>query len=271
MCSAEPEGREELVHWCHGAPGVAMTMAKAYQVRTCVCGGGAATAFVLSFHGVATAGFSSSAGAQVPRAVRCALRSPSLFYCRSLASGATWPPRYRRGSLCGSAACSQRGPASATVLQVRAAERARVLHELHVCSLVCACDRDNRRPASAVALQVLKQQPKTRAHLLPFAHTRTRLTELDAWPSLRIKTMHAHAGNAYALLAVWRATGDAAWHARAQRFALFMTEPGEGGGRGDWQAPDHPWSLFEGLGGALCLLSDLVVDPEVARMPFYEI
>lgn len=47
-----------------------------------------------------------------------------------------------------------------------------------------------------------------------------------------------------------------------------MTEPG--GGRDDWKTPDHPMSLFEGLAGGLCLVSDLIVDPEGARFPFFE-
>ncbi|GBF87891.1 hypothetical protein Rsub_00603 [Raphidocelis subcapitata] len=82
---------------------------------------------------------------------------------------------------------------------------------------------------------------------------------------------HGVSGNAYALLACWRATRDPLWLARAQRFAVFIGEPGGGGGRGDWGAPDHPASLFEGLGGALVLLSDLTADAEGARFPFYEV
>jgi hypothetical protein len=76
-------------------------------------------------------------------------------------------------------------------------------------------------------------------------------------------------GNAYALLAVWRASGDASWLERATRFAAFIAE--DPGGRGDWGRPDHPFSLFEGLGGALCLLSDLTADPAAARFPLYEL
>jgi hypothetical protein len=78
-------------------------------------------------------------------------------------------------------------------------------------------------------------------------------------------------GNAYALLACWRATRDPLWLARAQRFAAFIGEGAVGGGGGDWGAPDHPLSLFEGLGGALVLLSDLLADAEGARFPFYEV
>lgn len=80
---------------------------------------------------------------------------------------------------------------------------------------------------------------------------------------------HGVSGNAYALLSVWRATRDPIWHQRAQRFAAFMVE--DGGGRADWQRPDHPASLFEGLAGGLCLLSDLVKNPEGARFPFFEV
>jgi hypothetical protein len=72
-------------------------------------------------------------------------------------------------------------------------------------------------------------------------------------------------------LAVWRAAGEPLWLQRAQRFAASIAEPGPGGGRGDWGRPDHPFSLFEGLGGALCLLSDLAVDPATARFPLFEV
>lgn len=68
---------------------------------------------------------------------------------------------------------------------------------------------------------------------------------------------------------MWRATRDAAWRLRAERFASFITE--RGGGRDDWRAPDHPFSLFEGLAGGLCLLADLSGDAEQARFPFFEV
>ena len=75
---------------------------------------------------------------------------------------------------------------------------------------------------------------------------------------------HGIAGNAYALLAHWRATGDAAWLRRAAAFAAFGAEHVaalEG-------VPDHPHSLYEGLAGFGCLLCDLLGgQPQLARMP----
>ncbi|KAI8463158.1 MAG: hypothetical protein J3K34DRAFT_496464 [Monoraphidium minutum] len=88
-------------------------------------------------------------------------------------------------------------------------------------------------------------------------------------PSAGPGLCHGVSGNAYALLSVWRATRDASWRARAERFAAFVAE--RPSGRGDWGAPGAPFSLFEGLGGALCLLADLLVDAEGARFPFFEV
>jgi len=99
--------------------------------------------------------------------------------------------------------------------------------------------------------------------------TRSTTAQLHPCPRLGLDSPYPCPGNAYALLAVWRATGDPVWLQRAQCFAAFICE--RGGGRDDWGRPDHPFSLFEGLGGALCLLSDLAVDPEGARFPFYEV
>jgi hypothetical protein len=77
-----------------------------------------------------------------------------------------------------------------------------------------------------------------------------------------------HAGNAYALLALWRATGDPTWRARAEAFVCFIASPQ---GRADWRTPDHPFSLYEGLAGALVLLEDLNEDAAAARFPFFEV
>ncbi len=53
---------------------------------------------------------------------------------------------------------------------------------------------------------------------------------------------HGTSGSAYALLAMYRATGDAVYLHRAQRFALFAARSW----RQMYGTPDHPLSLYEG-------------------------
>jgi hypothetical protein len=57
---------------------------------------------------------------------------------------------------------------------------------------------------------------------------------------------HGVSGNALALLRLYKATGDSMWLQRAQQYAAFLTSDA---GRAGWLTPDHPASLFEGLGG----------------------
>ena len=78
---------------------------------------------------------------------------------------------------------------------------------------------------------------------------------------------HGIAGNGYALLAAFRATGDIKWLHRACVFAetavaedtIAMSH-----------TPDHPLSLFEGLAGCACFLRDLRQHPKDAELPFFE-
>uniref|UniRef100_A0A6U5VVG7 Uncharacterized protein n=2 Tax=Guillardia theta TaxID=55529 RepID=A0A6U5VVG7_GUITH len=72
---------------------------------------------------------------------------------------------------------------------------------------------------------------------------------------------HGVAGNGYCFLALYRDDPDTEkkgeWLHRAVEFAEFMREEGERNER--WLLkPDNPYSLFEGLGGAVCFLADLV-------------
>ncbi|KAH8044092.1 hypothetical protein JL722_14838 [Aureococcus anophagefferens] len=77
---------------------------------------------------------------------------------------------------------------------------------------------------------------------------------------------HGIAGNGYALLAAFRATGDVKWLHRACVFAetavaedtIAMSH-----------TPDHPL-LFEGLAGCACFLRDLRQHPKDAELPFFE-
>jgi len=77
---------------------------------------------------------------------------------------------------------------------------------------------------------------------------------------------HGVAGNGYVLLCMYRATGATKWLCRAQQFGHFIANET---GRQDWQNPDRPYSLFEGVAGTACFLADLQ-DPENARFPLFE-
>lgn len=65
---------------------------------------------------------------------------------------------------------------------------------------------------------------------------------------------HGAAGSGYALLVLHRATGDALWLHRAQCVGVFAARHEE---RLTGLA-DHPFSLFEGMGGAVCLWIDVL-------------
>ncbi|KAG2440138.1 hypothetical protein HXX76_004251 [Chlamydomonas incerta] len=85
---------------------------------------------------------------------------------------------------------------------------------------------------------------------------------------------HGTSGNAYALLALHRATGGeeaAVWLHRARQFAGHVSSAE---GRSVFDTPDRPLSLFEGRAGALCLLADLLADDggsRGARFPAFEL
>jgi len=67
---------------------------------------------------------------------------------------------------------------------------------------------------------------------------------------------HGISGNGYVLLRLWEITRDKKWLRRAWHFANFASESGEHIER-LWATPDHPYSLYEGLAGAVCFWSDV--------------
>lgn len=78
---------------------------------------------------------------------------------------------------------------------------------------------------------------------------------------------HGVAGNGYAFLALYRATGQLKHLYRAHQFAQFMfAEEFIAGAR----SPDCPFSLYEGWAGALCFLVDLL-QPENSAFPFFNV
>ena len=82
---------------------------------------------------------------------------------------------------------------------------------------------------------------------------------------------HGTSGNGYCLLTLYQhfpeGSADATkWLTRAYAFGDFILTqyyPGKFG--------DRPYSLFEGWGGALCYLQDLIHCPRAASFPFYEL
>jgi len=79
---------------------------------------------------------------------------------------------------------------------------------------------------------------------------------------------HGISGNGYALVTLFKATGDATWLARAMHFASSMLEEEM---LALQSIPDNPFSLFEGKAGALCLLLDLRSNPGTAALPLFEL
>ena len=76
---------------------------------------------------------------------------------------------------------------------------------------------------------------------------------------------HGVAGNTYAFLGLWKATNEAKYLYQAAVFAEWCFEYGKRGCR----APDRPLSLFEGIAGAIYLLSDLLQNPSNSEFPAF--
>lgn len=75
---------------------------------------------------------------------------------------------------------------------------------------------------------------------------------------------HGVTGNAYCFLIMYRQTGEAIYLHRAYQFARFLDNELF---RQEARTPDRPYSLYEGLAGAVCFLCDLL-EPERASFPF---
>ncbi|XP_051839953.1 lanC-like protein 2 [Antechinus flavipes] len=77
---------------------------------------------------------------------------------------------------------------------------------------------------------------------------------------------HGTAGNGYSFLSLYHLTQDKKYLYRACKFAEWCLDYGAHGCR----IPDRPYSLFEGMGGAIHFLSDILV-PETSRFPAFEL
>ena len=83
----------------------------------------------------------------------------------------------------------------------------------------------------------------------------------------RVGICHGIAGSGYVFLLLYRMTSDEKYVHRALKFAEFMeTRQFKEGAR----APDSPFSLYEGLGGTLCFLTDML-QPLKAEFPFFDV
>ncbi|OCT74278.1 lanC-like protein 2 isoform X1 [Xenopus laevis] len=77
---------------------------------------------------------------------------------------------------------------------------------------------------------------------------------------------HGTSGNGYAFLLLYNHTQDKKYLYRACKFAEWCLEYGKHGCR----IPDRPYSLFEGMAGAIHFLSDMLT-PETSRFPGFEL
>ncbi|EGV91649.1 LanC-like protein 2 [Cricetulus griseus] len=77
---------------------------------------------------------------------------------------------------------------------------------------------------------------------------------------------HGTAGNGYSFLSLYHLTQDKKYLYRACKFAEWCLDYGAHGCR----IPDRPYSLFEGMAGAVHFLSDILV-PETSRFPAFEL
>ena len=78
---------------------------------------------------------------------------------------------------------------------------------------------------------------------------------------------HGVAGSGYVFLLMYRLTGNPLYHHRAMRFAEFLESPEFRNGA---RTPDTPYSLYEGLAGTVCFVSDLM-QPQKAEFPFFNV
>ncbi|KAF7465631.1 hypothetical protein GHT09_003953 [Marmota monax] len=77
---------------------------------------------------------------------------------------------------------------------------------------------------------------------------------------------HGTSGNGYSFLSLYHVTKDKKYLYRACKFAEWCLDYGAHGCR----IPDRPYSLFEGMAGAIHFLSDILV-PETSRFPAFEL
>jgi hypothetical protein len=78
---------------------------------------------------------------------------------------------------------------------------------------------------------------------------------------------HGVTGSGYVFLLLYRLTGDQKYLHRAHAFADFIFSPEFSQGA---RTPDSPYSLYEGLAGSVCYLTDML-QPDQAAFPFFDV
>ncbi|XP_021287944.1 lanC-like protein GCR2 isoform X1 [Herrania umbratica] len=87
----------------------------------------------------------------------------------------------------------------------------------------------------------------------------------------RVGICHGISGNAYVFLSLYRLTGKVEYLYRAKAFASFLSDRAQKLiSERKMHGGDHPYSLFEGMGGMAYLFLDMG-EPSKARFPAYEI
>ncbi|OVA00559.1 Lanthionine synthetase C-like [Macleaya cordata] len=87
----------------------------------------------------------------------------------------------------------------------------------------------------------------------------------------RVGICHGVSGNAYVFLSLYRLTGDVKYLYHAKAFACFLLDKANKLiSEGKMHGGDHPYSLFEGVGGMAYLFLDMI-EPAQARFPGYEL
>ncbi|KAL5730228.1 hypothetical protein ACHQM5_003076 [Ranunculus cassubicifolius] len=87
----------------------------------------------------------------------------------------------------------------------------------------------------------------------------------------RVGICHGVSGNAYVFLSLFRLTGNEKFLYQAKAFACFLLDRANKLiAEGNMHGGDHPYSLFEGIGGMAYLFFDMI-EPSQARFPAYEL
>ncbi|KAL2472656.1 LanC-like protein GCR2 [Forsythia ovata] len=87
----------------------------------------------------------------------------------------------------------------------------------------------------------------------------------------RVGICHGISGNTYVFLSLYRLTGNLEFLYRAKAFACFLHDKAQNLiSEGIMHGGDHPYSLFEGIGGMAYLFLDMN-EPCESRFPAYEL
>ncbi|RIA87675.1 hypothetical protein C1645_776746 [Glomus cerebriforme] len=79
---------------------------------------------------------------------------------------------------------------------------------------------------------------------------------------------HGISGNAYPFLSVYQLTKDQKYLQYALEYAEICTQWETKTNRGEFDVPDRPWSVFEGLGGSVWFIADLLYWDQVVFRGF---